>query len=98
MPETPPALWACPRCHTPLHQDGGSLYCERDSLTYECIDGIPRLLDPARAGELQPFIWAYQEQRAEEGWGTPRPASYYLNLPFKDTTGEHPGLWQMRAR
>ena len=69
-----------------------------DGIRYGNERGILRLLDPARTGELQPFIQAYKEQRAEEGWGAPQPPEYYLNLPYKDTTGRHAELWKLRAR
>ena len=73
------------------------LVCPNDGLRYPLKDGIWRLLEPQRAVELEPFIKGYQEQRAKEGWGTPQPDEYYLQLPYKDTTGRHTDLWELRS-
>jgi SAM-dependent methyltransferase len=81
-----------------LQLEGNFLLCPTDAIRYDYDAGIPSLLDPERAEELRPFIIAYQQQRAEEGWATPQPDEYYLNLPYRDVTGRHKDLWQLRQR
>lgn len=88
---------ACPRCLGPLRQDGESLTCPADGLTFARQAGIYDLIDPARREALDPFVAHYTAVRRAEGWGSEDPA-YYAALPFQDLTGRFPDIWRIRAR
>lgn len=88
---------ACPRCLGPLRQEGASLTCPADGLTFARQAGVYDLIDPARQEALAPFIAHYTAVRRAEGWGAEDP-EYYAALPFQDLTGRFPDIWRIRAQ
>jgi SAM-dependent methyltransferase len=94
----------CPRC-------GGNLIrCDVEAMSdeprYECKEclftmrlenGIWRALQPARVAYFSQFVNDYQCIRTAEGRGSEQ-ADYYLNLPYRDTSGQNSAQWKIRAR
>lgn len=94
-PAAPP--FVCPACRTELEPAAaGALRCPADGAVYPEVDGIRRLLSPARQAELEGFLTRYAAVRRDEGWGS-EEADYYLALPFRDLSGRHPEIWRVRA-
>ncbi len=60
-------------------------------------DGIWRALPPKRASYFQKFMREYQTVREAEGRGSNNP-QYYLELPYRDISGNNHGQWAIRAR
>jgi SAM-dependent methyltransferase len=54
-------------------------------------------LPPERVEHYARFIADYEHIRAVEGRGS-RSKDYYLNLPYRDTTGSNHAQWTIRAR
>lgn len=60
-------------------------------------DGIIHALTPNRAAHYARFIRDYEDIRAAEGRGSEED-SFYLGLPYVDSTGRNSGQWRIRAR
>jgi SAM-dependent methyltransferase len=60
-------------------------------------DGIVLALAADRLAYYAGFIADYERIRAAEGRGS-RDKSYYLALPYQDTTGNNSSQWKIRAR
>jgi SAM-dependent methyltransferase len=90
--------FACPVCRSPLEPDSPNLLrCPNDQRDYPCIDGIWRMLPPERQAYYRQFVQDYESVRQAEGRGS-RDPNYYRSLPFKDTTGDRTGDWNIRSR
>lgn len=84
---------ACPRCHEPLQATGpASLTCLHDNETFQCVDGVWRMLLPGREGYYARFISEYETIRRLEGRISQDP-EYYRSLPFHASRD-----WRIRAR
>lgn len=98
LPAPPPFRFACPTCRAPLTAASPDTFiCPQDGAVYPCVDGIWRLLPPARADHFRSFIREYETVRQREGWGN-AASDYYRALPFTDLSGRHPAIWYIRAR
>jgi SAM-dependent methyltransferase len=75
----------------------GSLSCSRDGVRYPIVDGIPKLVIPDRAGQLEMFAASYAAAWANDGWGSADPR-YLLGLPFVDLTHRRSAEWRLKAR
>lgn len=84
----------CPRCAAPLN---GERTCPRCKFVMEEKDGILFALAPERAAYYANFIADYEHIRAAEGRGS-QQKSYYLALPYRDTTRHNSGQWKIRAK
>jgi SAM-dependent methyltransferase len=84
----------CPRCEDTLVEDE---ICNSCKFQMEEKDGIFLALAPDRLAYYAKFIADYEYIRAAEGRGS-RDKSYYLALPYQDTTGNNSGQWKIRAR
>jgi SAM-dependent methyltransferase len=59
--------------------------------------GIMHALPPDRVAHYARFIHDYEQIRAAEGRGS-EDDSFYLGLPYTDSTGRNGGQWRIRAR
>lgn len=84
----------CPLCNGRLAEERRCDSC--DFLMSE-KDGIVLALPPDRLAHYANFIADYEYIRAAEGRGS-QDKSYYLALPYQDTTGHNSGQWKIRAR
>lgn len=94
----------CPRCggnfvssELESLSDKSEHDCEECRFTLRLDDGIWRALPPERISYFSQFAADYQSIRSSEGRGSEGPA-YYLNLPYRDTTGHNSAQWKIRAR
>jgi len=90
----------CPICRH------GSPTADSSERTYCCpgcgfsiveTSGIYRALRPDRRAYFEQFMEQYAVVRAKEGRGS-TSSDYYLELPFRDLTGNNLWQWQIRAR
>lgn len=84
----------CPLCKGRISED---LKCDTCKFLMREKDGIICALPPARLAYYAEFISDYQHIRAAEGRGS-REKSYYLSLPYQDTTGNNSGQWRIRSK
>jgi SAM-dependent methyltransferase len=70
--------------------------CKGCSFTMQLKEGIWRALPPDRLAYFAQFTNDYQLIRAAEGRGSEQ-AEYYLNLPYRDMSGQNSGQWKIRA-
>lgn len=84
----------CPVCNGSLGEDRSCNACD---FVMNEKDGIARALRPDRQAHYANFIADYEYIRTAEGRGS-NDKSYYLALPYRDTTGHNSGQWQIRAR
>ncbi len=94
----------CPRCATTLGliSEGSPLFetgvpCLNCSFVLEHDRGIWLALPPERLRHFNRFLTEYQIVRATEGRGS-TDASFYLSLPYRDTTGRNEAQWEVRAK
>jgi ubiquinone/menaquinone biosynthesis C-methylase UbiE/8-oxo-dGTP pyrophosphatase MutT (NUDIX family) len=82
-----------------LERDGLArrLLCGGGGHRYEITNGIPGLLLPSRAKEIEVFCTKYDALRLQEGWASETP-EFYWHLPFRDLTGRHHDEWELRSR
>jgi SAM-dependent methyltransferase len=80
-------LFLCPQCRQalPVRPPCSCGFVLRES------DGIINLLTDAEAGEVQPFLEAYERVRNDERWGGDD-----LDLPFH--ARRHHDIWEIRQR
>jgi SAM-dependent methyltransferase len=83
----------CARCS--MHLEG--LECPKCAFQTRISNGIVHALPPERAEYYAQFIADYEGIRAAEGRGSPSEA-YYLELPYKDTTGRNAQQWKIRSK
>ncbi len=84
----------CPQCSRNLIEERR---CRDCGFLLEEDNGIILALSPERLAYYARFITDYEYIRAAEGRGS-HDESYYLALPYKDTTGHNSGQWRIRAR
>ena len=84
----------CPLCKRSLTEDRR---CNSCNFLMQKKDGIVLALAPERRAYYADFIADYEHIRAAEGRGS-HDKSYYLALPYLDTTGRNSGQWKIRAR
>jgi len=83
----------CPRCKANIDQ----LNCQFCGLRMPIQNGIVNALPPERAAHFARFIDDYERIRAAEGrWS--QEDDFYLNLPYKDISGQNSNQWKIRAR
>jgi SAM-dependent methyltransferase len=82
----------CPRCSAQISE----LECPRCWLRMRELGGIVHALSPERMDYYARFIREYESIRAAEGRGSERD-SFYLGLPYRDTTGRNARQWALRA-
>jgi SAM-dependent methyltransferase len=88
---------ACPVCRTSLSSSQADhLPCPSCGFVLRLVDGIWRALPSERMSYYQQFIHDYETIRLAEGRGTGNP-SYYLSLPYRDSTGNLDWQWQIRG-
>jgi SAM-dependent methyltransferase len=94
----------CWQCGAPLAEltpdtrtGSGIRTCQRCKMTTQYRNGIWRALSPDRVDHFRQFIAEYELIRSAEGRGSTLP-EYYLNLPFKDISGQNSDQWTIRAR
>lgn len=80
-----------------MRESSYALRCRDCSAGYDVNDHLPRLIIPERLNEIASFCEKYDAVRLREGWASEMP-DYYLELPFRDLTGEHEHEWQLRAQ
>ena len=83
----------CPRCSAHLTSPG----CAKCGLRLRHDDGIFQALPADRAERYANFIADYESIRSAEGRGSTSD-DFYINLPYRDTSGRNSGQWQIRAR
>jgi len=83
----------CPRCRTCLEVDR----CLSCGFQLRACGGIIDALPPERVAHYTRFIEDYERIRAAEGRGS-ETESFYLGLPYIDTSGKNSKQWQIRAR
>ncbi|HEX7103987.1 MAG TPA: methyltransferase domain-containing protein [Nitrolancea sp.] len=89
--------FACPRCSSPMTmRDDRTLICADSRHTFECIDGIWRLLPADRAAYFDQFVHEYETIRRHEGRNHQK-SEYYEALPFEDLSGRYVADWHIRA-
>jgi ubiquinone/menaquinone biosynthesis C-methylase UbiE/uncharacterized protein YbaR (Trm112 family) len=86
---------ACPACRGPLDTDAVSSRCVACANDYPSVDGIHRLLSPARAEHFSRFLDDYTSVRRGEGRASADP-EYFRRLP--EPTPGGPIEWQWRIR
>jgi SAM-dependent methyltransferase len=93
----------CPRCGGDFVRNayeelrGEQNYdCKVCSFTMKLKEGIWRALPPERLAYFDQFTNDYQLIRAAEGRGSEQP-EYYLNLPYRDISGQNSEQWRIRA-
>jgi SAM-dependent methyltransferase len=90
---SPDLLLKCPCCRTNVR----GLRCNMCGFQMKIGNGLIYALPPDRAAHYSRFIADYARIRAAEGRGS-KDASFYLALPYKDTTGNNSDQWHIRAR
>lgn len=100
--ETPLTLQLqCPACAQAVpvfdFRHAAEWICPKCGFVLTEVDGIFRCLTPERDRYFRQFIREYALVRAREGRGSDSE-QYYLELPFKDLTGQNHWQWQIRAR
>lgn len=89
--------WACPVCRSPMGRSSATqMQCSAQCNTYDCVDGIWRMLAPEKALHYERFVQNYDTVRHGEQWGDDDGA-YYRALPYEDLSGRHPHVWRLRA-
>jgi SAM-dependent methyltransferase len=89
---------ACPRCRRSLIPPGTvAIKCDTCDFIICCQDGIWRALPAERARHFQKFVEEYETVRQAEGRGS-ADSSYYLALPYRDTSGKLSKQWRIRSR
>ena len=83
----------CPRCGTDI--DGRDCPSCRFSIVID--DGIAHALPPESIAHHARFMADYERIRESEGRGS-ESQDFYLDLPYRDTSGRNRGQWQMRTR
>src|ERR1700754_2690991 len=71
--------------------------CSNCDWTMERRDGIWKALLPDRTAYFSQFIHDYESIRAAEGRGS-SDDDYYLQLPYRDISGNNEKQWAIRAR
>lgn len=84
----------CPLCNANLIEERRCTSCD---FFMKELDGIVLALAPGRLAYYANFIADYEHIRAAEGRGS-QDKSYYLALPYQDTTGRNSGQWRIRAK
>jgi SAM-dependent methyltransferase len=83
----------CPRCRTDL----AGLSCTQCGLRMRSDRGVVNALPPERAAYFARFMEDYERIRAAEGRGG-ESQEFYLNIPYRDSSGRNSGQWYIRAR
>lgn len=83
----------CTVCKAPVYR----LCCTKCGFEMREHDGIIDALAPDRAQYYARFLTDYERIRLAEGRGS-EDASFYLALPYRDTTGRNSQQWAIRAR
>jgi len=91
------SILVCPSCRGILLASQGGWECKIESLSFGANNGIPDFVLPSRRAILDQFLETYQSVRREERWGNKDPR-YYHELPYRDLSDEHSGIWAVRAR
>lgn len=86
---------ACPVCRGPLVTDADGSRCVACAIDYPTVEGIHRLLSPARADHFARFLDDYTAVRKGEGRASADP-EYFRRLP--EPTPGGPIEWQWRIR
>ena len=88
---------ACPACRTLLlNKLRDSFPCPSCGFELRLVDGIWAALPTGRLTYHEQFIHEYETIRLAEGRGS-GAATYYLSLPYRDTTGNLDWQWQIRG-
>ena len=93
-PEQPAIQLQCPLCNG---NTGEELKCKFCKFLMIEKDGIIVALPPDRLAYYAKFIADYEYIRAAEGRGS-LDDNYYLELPYRDTTGHNSAQWKVRSR
>jgi ubiquinone/menaquinone biosynthesis C-methylase UbiE len=86
-------LLQCPRCGMGIVRES----CPECAYSLRNVDGVVAALPPRRAAYYEYFIKDYERIRAAEGRGS-QDETFYLGLPYRDTTRKNSKQWQVRAR
>lgn len=87
------ALWLrCPRCAVDMARPE----CPRCAFRMDTFGGIVQALPPERVSYYSRFKADYERIRSAEGRGS-EDKQFYLELPYKDTTGRNVAQWRIRA-
>lgn len=90
----PPFRLRCPVCKRGLSEERR---CNACNFLMQEKDGILCALPPDRLAYYAKFIADYEHIRTAEGRGS-YDKSYYLALPYEDTTRRNSEQWKIRAR
>lgn len=83
----------CPQCGADLHE----LTCSSCLFRIQMIDGIYHALPADRMAHYAQFMRDYERIRSAEGRGSEKE-EFYLNLPYRDASGNNSAQWKIRAR
>jgi SAM-dependent methyltransferase len=83
----------CPRCRADLDLDS----CHECGLHLRDCSGVIDALPPERVAHYARFMDDYERIRAAEGRGS-EGDSFYLELPYRDASGNNSKQWRIRAR
>jgi SAM-dependent methyltransferase len=83
----------CPRCQASMQ----TACCRRCGFVLREENGIWKAMPEERLAYYARFIGDYEQVRAAEGRGSHGP-DFYLNLPYKDTSGRNRQQWAIRSR
>ena len=83
----------CPRCGTGID----AVDCPACEFSIVISDGIAHALPPESIAHHARFMEDYERIRESEGRGS-ESEDFYLELPYRDTSGRHREQWQIRAR
>ncbi len=91
------SILRCPSCGSLLHCCDAGWRCEGEDIMFPREGSIPNFLLPWRRPFIDKYLTAYRRVRHAEGWGS-NDLTYYLNLPYRDSTRRYTGVWRLRAK
>ena len=83
----------CPRCALPLP----GFSCSQCAFRLRDENGLWLALPEERVTYFAEFVRDYSNIRSTEGRGS-ATSDFYLNLPYRDTSGNNRGQWAIRAK
>ena len=98
IPATLPSIHAdlqlrCPRCASPL----SGFSCGRCRFEMREENGVWIAMPEERIAHFAEFVRDYSHVRSAQGRGS-TSRDFYLNLPYRDTSGKNSGQWAIRAK
>jgi len=91
----PSWLFSCPTCGSSLPLGPSPVHCPGCNRRFECQKGIWRFLSQQSLARYEPFLRRYEQVRADEGWGVPKP-EYFRELPTVSEDDPQRSIWLRR--